>query len=117
MEILDNNELEEFGNVAPTAQHNDQQDQNTGTKPSELFGCLDDEGIFPRTNDDEELVVKRMDDCSYRQLVRSLNRKQMEFFYHVLYSMKTSDQAQRLFLSGVAGVGKTTVTNALYEAL
>ena len=99
MEILDNNELEEFGNVAPTAQYNDQQDQNTGTKPSELFGCfdpgsnkqhsqydlLDDEGIFPRTNDDEELVVKRMDDCSYRHLVRSLNREQMEFFYHVLY--------------------------------
>ena len=39
-------------------------------------------------------------------------------FYHVLHSVKTkNDQALRLFLSGGAGVGKTTVTNALYEAL
>ena len=33
-------------------------------------------------------------------------------------SIKTSDEALRLrFLSGGAGVGKTTVTNALYETL
>lgn len=39
------------------------------------------------------------------------------FFYHVLHSVKTSDEPLRLFLSGGAGVGKSTVTNALYEAL
>ena len=38
----------------------------------------------------------------------TLNIKQMEFFYHVLHSIKTSDGA---------GVGKSTVTYALYEAL
>lgn len=41
----------------------------------------------------------------------------MEFFYHVLHSIKTSDKQLKLFLSGGAGVGKTRVTNALYEAL
>lgn len=40
-----------------------------------------------------------------------------QFFYHVLHSIKTSNDPLRLFLSGGAGVGKSTVTNALYEAL
>ena len=39
------------------------------------------------------------------------------FFYRVLHSIKTKDDPLRLFLSGGAGVGKSTVTNALYEAL
>ena len=39
------------------------------------------------------------------------------FFYHVLHSIKTKDDPLILFLSGGAGVGKSTVTNALYEAL
>jgi nucleoside-triphosphatase THEP1 len=34
-----------------------------------------------------------------------------------LHSIKTKDEPLRLFLSGGAGVGKSTVTNALYEAL
>ena len=58
--------------VAPNAQYRDEQDKKIGTKASELFGCFDpgknkqhtdydlinDIGIFPRTNDNEELVVK-----------------------------------------------------------
>ena len=131
IENIENDELKEFVDVAPNIQHRDEQDQEIGAKPSPLFGCfdpsadkqhyqydlMDDIGIFPRANDDEDLVVKRMTDDDFRKLVRSLNVKQMEFFYHVLKSIKTSDEALRLFLSGGAGVGKTTVTNALYEAL
>lgn len=74
-------------------------------------------GIFPRCDDQEELLVKRISNDEYRKLVRSLNEKQRQFFYHVLHSVKTSDDPLRLFLSGGAGVGKSTVTNALYEAL
>lgn len=33
------------------------------------------------------------------------------------YSIKTKDDPLRLFLSGGTGVGKSTVTYALYEAL
>ena len=44
-------------------------------------------------------------------------RNKGNFFYHVLHSVKTSHDPLRLFLSGGAGVGKSTVTNALYEAL
>ena len=40
-----------------------------------------------------------------------------DFRKHVLNSVKTDKLPLRLFLSGGAGVGKSTVTNALYEAL
>ena len=78
---------------------------------------INDIGIYPRTNDDEELVVRRLKDADFWKLVQSLNVEQKEFFYHVLNSVKTDKLPLRLFLSGGAGVGKSTVTNALYEAL
>lgn len=81
------------------------------------YDLVDDIGIFPRCNDHEELVVKHLSDAEYHKLVRSLNEKQRQFFYHVLHSIKTSDKPLKLFLSGGAGVGKSTVTIALYEAL
>ena len=78
---------------------------------------INDIGIYPRTNDEEELVVRRLKDADFRKLVQSLNVEQKEFFYHVLNSVKTDKLPLRLFLSGGAGVGKSTVTNALCEAL
>ena len=75
-------------------------------------------GIFSRNSDEEKLVKKRMSDDDYYALVRSLNEKQRQFFYHVLHSIKTTlckDDPLRLFLSGGAGVGKSTVTNGLYS--
>ena len=62
-------------------------------------------------------VVKRLKDNEFRKLVQSLNMEQKEFFYDVLNSVKIGKVPLRLFLSGGAGVGKSTVTNALYEAL
>ena len=59
--------------------------------------------------------MKRMSDNDYYALVRSLNEEQRQFFYHVLHSVKTKDDPLRLFLSGGAGVGKSSVTNALHE--
>ena len=117
MEDMNNAEYDNFDNVAPNAEHVNQQDCSVEDKPSELFGCfdhgknkqhnqydlLDDIGIFPRGNDQEELVVKRMSDDDYRKLVRSLNEKQKQFFfYHVLHLIKTKDDPLRLFLSGGA---------------
>ncbi|CAB4033345.1 ATP-dependent DNA helicase PIF1 [Paramuricea clavata] len=58
-----------------------------------------------------------MDDTAFRKLVRSLNKEQKLFFYHVLHSVKVSYKPLRLFLSGGTGVGKSWLTNALYEAL
>ena len=131
IEDLNENDNTSDDPVAPNTQHINEQDAAAKTKPSELFGCFDpgtnkqhsqydlfdDMGILPRHNDEEELVQNRLNDSDYRQLVRSLNIKQKEFFYHVLRSIKTKDDPLALFLSGGAGVGKSTVTNALYEAL
>ena len=129
IEDLNENDNTSDDPVAPNTQHTNEQDAAAKTKPSELFGCFDPGtnkqhsqydlfdymGILPRHNDEEELVQNRLNDSDYRQLVRSLNIKQKEFFYHVLHSIKTKDDPLALFLSGGAGVGKSTVTNALYE--
>ena len=117
-------EYDNFDNVAPNTEHINNQDCTIKNTPSELFGCFDpgknkqhkqynllnDIGIFPKTNDEDELVIKRMSDDYYYTLVRSLNEKQQQFFYHVLHSIKTKDDPLRLFLSGGAGVGISTVT-------
>ena len=133
MEDLDNDHSGNIicDDVSPIAQHINEQDSATKQKPSELFGCFDpgnnkqhsqydlpdDIHIFPRCDDQEELLVKCISNDKYCKLVRSLNEKQRQFFYHVLHSVKTSNDPLRLFLSGGAGVGKSTVTNVQYEAL
>lgn len=100
--------------VAPNTQHINEQDSLRKTKPSKLFGCFDpgtskqhsqydlfnDMGILPTNNDEELLLQNRLHESQYRRLVRSLNIKQKEFFYHVLHSVKTKDDPLRLFLSG-----------------
>ena len=87
-------ESEECGNIVTSnAQYRDKQDEEIGSKVSELFGCFDpgkdkrhaeydlinDIGIYPRTNDDEELLVKRLKDADFRKLVQSLNIGQKVF--------------------------------------
>ena len=49
---------------------------------------INDTGIFPTTDDNEELLVQRLTDVDFRKLVQSLNIEQKEFFYHVLSSVK-----------------------------
>ena len=49
--------------------------------------------------------------------MRWLNKEQKLFFYLVLHSIKVSDEPLRPFLTGGAGVGKSWLTNALYETL
>lgn len=45
-----------------------------------------------------------------------LNKEQKEFFYHVLHLIKISNEPFYSFLSGGAGVGKSHLTKALYQA-
>ena len=45
-----------------------------------------------------------------------LNKQQKEFFYHILHLIKTSNDPFYCFLSGGAGVGKSHLTKALYQA-
>ena len=94
MEDMNNTECDSFDSVAPNAEHINNQDYAVKDKPRELFGCfdpgknkhhtqydfLDDICIFPRSNDQEELVIKRISDDDCRSLNRSLNEKQGQSF-------------------------------------
>ena len=94
MRDINDRDYDSFDNIAPNAEHINKQDFANKSKPSELFGCfdpgknqqhshydlLDDMGIFPRSNDEEDLVIRRISDEQYRKLVPSLNEKQIQFF-------------------------------------
>jgi flagellar biosynthesis GTPase FlhF len=70
----------------------------------------------PNTADKESIVINMMKDEDYLSLVRSLNIKQTECFYFVTDKIKNSPhEAFHVFLTGGTGVGKTTVTNAIYQ--
>ena len=58
-----------------------------------------------------------MPDSKYREPINSLNVKQREFFVHILQTVKTKTDQLHVFLSGGAGVGKSVVVTALFEAL
>ena len=61
--------------------------------------------------------MNELQDDEYRHLVQMLNKEQKEFFYHVLHLIKIiSNEPFYCFLSGGAGVGKSHVTEALYQA-
>ena len=58
-----------------------------------------------------------MNEKEYRELLRSLNMKQRQFYNHVVHWIKTKDAPLYTFLSGGAGVGKSVVIRALYQTL
>ena len=64
----------------------------------------------------DSLVLNEVEDQEYRKMVQMLNKGQKEFFGHILHLIKTSDKPFYSFLSGGAGVGKSQVTKALYQA-
>ena len=64
-----------------------------------------------------ECHSERIPDDQYLEIMRTLNFKQREFFNHVLHWLKTKDEPIYAFLSGGAGVGKSVLIKALYQAL
>ena len=79
------------------------------------YNLSDDLGI-PSVDNTEPLIMNELPDDEYRHVVQTLNKEQKEFFYHVLHLIKTSEEAFYCFLSGGAGVGKSHVAKALYQA-
>ena len=66
-----------------------------------------------------EISIRRktMPNLKFKELVNSLNVKQREFFVHNLQTVKINKEKLHLFLSGGAGVGKSVLVTALFEAL
>ena len=108
-----------YGDIAPCTESLEQQDQAEGDHDlhSDFTGnynLLDDLGT-PSVDNTEPLIMNELPDDEYRYLVQKLNKEQKEFFYHILYLIKTANEAFYCFLSGDASVGKKShVTKALY---
>ncbi|XP_070531546.1 uncharacterized protein [Ptychodera flava] len=116
--------------VAPNAIHNDEQDANQGSIENNDYASFNpdkpehsnydigqDLGIAVNNPCIEDLQQPRMNKQDFHNLVRKLNEKQKEIFYHILNWVKTKDAQLCLFLTGGAGVGKSMVVKAIYQAL
>ena len=113
--------VEQFDSIAPFTQDIEYQDDAEGLQDlhpdfNENYDLSDDVGIPSTVTNAEPLILNELQDQDYRQLVQTLNKKQKEFFYHILHLIKTSDKPFYYFLSGGAGVGKSHLVKSLYQA-
>lgn len=110
--------------VAPNTQHVELNDTRENCRNSDInvenseenYDLSDDLGISSSYVAEQLTTYHEISDEEYRELVRSLNSEQLIFFYHFLHCLRTSDKPFYCFLSGGAGVGKSHVTKALYQA-
>ena len=110
-----------YDSIAPCAQSTEREDESEGNQDlhpdfNENYNLSDDLGIPSVDMNTVPLTMNELPDDEYRTIVQMLNKEQKEFFYHVLHLIKTSDEPFYCFLSGGAGVGKSHVTKALYQA-
>jgi hypothetical protein len=123
---------EDLPTVAPNAQHIEAQDADVGPTDSTQFAFYRptkqdhsqydisaDVGLPTSTADTTGLAIlpTRIPDDEFREHLSSLNRKQREFFTHVLQWVTTKTEPLYAFLTGGAGVGKSVVVKTLYQAL
>ena len=114
-------ENDQYDLIAPGTQNVEYQDNAEGNQDlqpdfNESYNLSDDIGIPSADMNHTPLILNELQDEDYRQIVQMLNKKQKEFFYHSLHLIKTSDDPFYCFLSGGAGVGKSHLTRALYQA-
>ncbi|XP_076105470.1 uncharacterized protein LOC143073656 [Mytilus galloprovincialis] len=124
------NECNENDQVAPATQQVEMEDAEIGPTESEqyvhfnpdrptehrLYDMSREVGIEART---VELTnhANRISETDYFGLIRSLNKKQWEFFQHVVTWVKTKHEPFYTFLTGGAGCGKSVVVRAIFQAL
>ncbi|KAJ8050592.1 ATP-dependent DNA helicase PIF1 [Holothuria leucospilota] len=123
IESLENTNDDLSIDIAPSSEHTNELDrlekENTVREDEhqEKYDIGQDLGIAVNNVSIEELLKPRMPDDEYHSLVNSLNTKQKQFFYHVLHWCKIKHEPLYAFLTGGAGVGKSQVLKALYNAL
>ena len=117
---MDDND-DNYDLIAPGAQNIERQDESVGAQDlhpdfNENYDLSSDVGIPSTASNREQLILNELEDHDYRQMVQKLNKQQKEFFFHILHLIKTTDKPFYCFLSGGAGVGKSHLTKALYQA-
>ena len=116
-----NDEMEdEWNRLAPTATQLNAEDRTNECPmphPTEQYDIGVDLGVGVPKNNETEMMPKLLLDNEYRELVQRLNQHQTIFFNDTLHALKTATAPTFRFLSGGAGVGKSLLTKALYQAL
>ena len=129
LQIANDELTDAFDELAPNTQQTEAEDEAEGSFESEkyvqfnperpveqrIYDIGADVGIPSRQITEESSV--RLPEDEYLKLVESLNVKQREFFNHVMQWVKTEKEPMYSFLSGGAGVGKSVLIRALYQAL
>ena len=115
-----NNVEDTYDCIAPGTQsveHQDQVEGSTDLYPdfNENYNMQDDIGIPSIDANMEPLVLNELQDYEYQCMVQIFNKGQKDFSFQVLHLIKTSDKLFNCFLSGVAGVGKSHLTKALFQ--
>ena len=124
------NDCHQYDEIAPGTQQVELEDVEEGSteadqyvhfnpdRPTEHrhYDISEEVGVAARTIDVKN-HANRIEDDDYYKLIRSLNNKQREFFLHVLTWIKRKCDPLYLFLTGGAGVGKSVVVKALFQAL
>ncbi|XP_071176458.1 uncharacterized protein [Mytilus edulis] len=124
------NDCNENDQIAPAIQQVEMEDAEIGPTESEqyvhfnpdrptehrLYDMSREVGIEART---VELTnhANRISESDYFALIRSLNKKQWEFFKHVVTWVKTKHEPFYTFLTGGAGCGKSVVVRTIFQAL
>ena len=129
-EFAENAENIDFSEVAPQNEQTEEEDAEQGSSESRAFVMFDprrpeklehydigqDIGVAPEPFD-IEINTHKWSNPEYYRNIRLLNKKQREFFIHVLHWIKTKTEPLHAFLTGGAGVGKSVVVRALHQAL
>ena len=137
-QLKDGVELEEkvWDQVAPQAQNLEscQQDLNSDSRQNAAFQPHSEQhkkydigldmGLPSKSETAHEPLTNRISPEEYSELVRNLNSRQKDFFYHILNWVKTKCSGSlsdcepfHFFLSGGAGVGKSRCVLAIFHAL
>ena len=118
--VADDNE-DQFDLIATITQDIEHQDEHEGNENihpnlNENYDLSEDLGIPSASSNNEPLILNKLPDQEYREMIQTLNKKQKEFVYHSLHQTKTSDKPFYSYLSGGAGVGKSHLTKSIYKA-
>lgn len=123
---------QDYARIAPSNVQQQEDDELCPTVPSENYGFFDPSrhphltehdigteiGLAPAVVSTEaELLTGRIPDNQYYELLTSLNTKQQTALKHILKLVKLDSNQLHLFITGGAGVGKSILVKAIYQAL
>ncbi len=122
-------DLDNLETVAPNTEHDEAEDAEIGSEPSEEFVHFDPDTAQHRDFDigpelgmsskvsETEMSAVRIPDEQYCKLLQSLNTKQREFYNHVTNWIQHKEEPLYAFLTGGAGAGKSVVIDAIFQTL